>query len=157
LTQIEIATSGGCQIIDGYICSADGVKIKQKTSVCDENSDYKKPITYNEITDFVTTYMNQRKDSHADDFVNHIKVNFIDKGWQIKLIYLPKFFQFIIRALKDEKANFFRYYIDRRDYISEKLNIPLDVDEGYNINLQTDEYVESNFTEMIMNPIPKNY
>jgi hypothetical protein len=101
--------------------------------------------------------MNQKKDSHADDFVNHLKINFIDKGWQIKLIYIPKFFQFIIRALKDRKAHFFRYYLDRRDYISEKLNIPLDVSQEYNINLQTDEYVESNFTEMIMTPIPKKY
>lgn len=157
LTQIEIAQAGGCQIIDGYICGTDGVKIKEKTSVCDEKADYRKPITYNEIKDFVTTYMDQKKDSHADDFVNHLKVNYIDKGWQVKLIYIPKFYHFIIRALKDRKAQFFRYYLDRRDYVSEKLNIPLTVEDGYNINLQTDEYLENNFTEMIMTPIPKKY
>lgn len=89
--------------------------------------------------------------------MNHLKVNYIDKGWQVKLIYIPKFYHFIIRALKDRKAQFFRYYLDRRDYVSEKLNIPLTVEDGYNINLQTDEYLENNFTEMIMTPIPKKY
>jgi hypothetical protein len=157
LTQIELAQSGGCQIIDGFICNSDGVKIKEKTSVCDENSDYRSPITYDQITNTVTTFMDRKKNDHADDLIEHIKTNYINNGWSIELIYLKNFYSFFIRAIKNKHAQFFRYFLDRREYISEKLNLPLNINESYDPTLKTDAFDTSNLNEVLMTPIPKTY
>jgi hypothetical protein len=161
LTQIELAQSGGCQIIDGFICNSDGIKIKEKTSVCDENSDYRKPITYNEITNAVTVFMDLKKNDHADSFINYIETNYINQGWDVKLYFMVKISFFYIKATKENNKDvFFKYYLDRRDYLSDKLNIPIIVETNFSDSLLiTDKNLihNSNFLDVMSSPIPKTY
>jgi hypothetical protein len=161
LTQIELAQSGGCQIIDGFICNSDGVKIKEKTSVCDENSDYKSPITYDQITNTVTTFMDRKKDDHADDFVVYLRNKYLNQGWTLQLFYMEKFFLFYVKASKDDNETaFYRYYKDRKDYISNNLGIAITVENSIkNSDLfgNVDILVTSNLIESFSSPIPKTY
>ena len=165
LTQIEIAQAGGCQVINNYICNADGIKIKEASSTCKEGEQFLKPITSQEITQFVTNYIDERYNYYSDGFVEYINKNYKSKGWSIKLIYYSKIYFFYVEASKkyitlvnnvsteftDKK--FFKYYQNSKEYISEKLNVPITINNGYTFNEEPYNYVE--LSEAIsLNPIP---
>lgn len=157
LTQIEIAQEGGCQIIEDYICDASGEKIKKVSSLCDVTSEYSKPITKQELDGIVESFMNQKKDTHADNLIDHVKNNFINNGWIVELIYLEKFYSFFIRCVKNNYAYFFRYYWDRKEYISNGLNLPVIINNTFSPSLEVPSLTGTNLTQALMEPIPKNY
>lgn len=147
IAQIEIAQEGGCQLIDGYICNADGTKIKKASNICQPVKDYKVPITYNEIVTKVTDYMKMKYDEHSDAFATYIKNNFIDNGWNVFLIFYPKMYIFYVEAKKDTSREYIKYYQESRARVSEKLNIPITEKTGYFLENDSPE----NFRKMIEN------
>lgn len=137
-TQLEIAQTGGCQVINNYICNAEGIKIQQASSTCREGEQYLKPVTAQELQTFINNYIQVKYNNHSDGLISYIRREFINKGWTIKLIFYQKVYLFLIEAsrtvtTKDANGNnisytekkFIKYYYDQRDYISQKLNIPI--------------------------------
>lgn len=165
LTQIEIAQAGGCQVINNYICNADGVKIKEASSTCKEGEEFLKPITSEEITNFVTNYIDERYNYYSDGFVEYINKNYRSQGWTIKLIFYSKIYFFYVEASKvmtevingvntqytDKK--FFKYYQDSKEYISEKMGIPITVNSGFTFNEEPRNYGELS-EAIVLDPIP---
>jgi hypothetical protein len=165
LTQIEIAQAGGCQVIDNYICNADGIKIKEASSTCKEGEEFLKPISSQEITDFVTNYIQETYNDFSDGFIDYIIKTYRSQGWTIKLIFYSRIYFFYVEASKittrvvdgvntqftDKK--FFKYYQDSKEYISEKMAIPIIVNEGFVFDEEPYNYVE--LSEAIaLDPIP---
>lgn len=151
-TQIEIAQAGGCQVIDNYICTADGTKIKEASSTCKEGIEFLKPITSEELESFIVDFIQNVYKNHSEAFVQYIKTNFLNNGWNIKLIYYSTVYLFIVEASREttqvingenftytEKL-FKKYYQDQKEYISSRLGISL-----------------TNITDLIFDEIPQNY
>lgn len=165
LTQIEIAQAGGCQVINNYICNADGVKIKEASSTCKEGEEFLKPITSEEITNFVTNYIQERYNYYSDGFVEYINKNYRNQGWTIKLIFYSRIYFFYVEASKkyitlvnkvsteftDKK--FFKYYQDSKEYISEKMGIPITLNSGFAFEEEIRNYGELS-EAIVLDPIP---
>lgn len=165
LTQIEIAQAGGCQVIDNYICNADGIKIKEASSTCKEGEEFLKPITSQEITNFVTNFIQNKYNNYSDGFIEYINKNYKNKGWTIKLIFYSRIYFFYVEASKkyttlvkgvstqftDKK--FFKYYQDSKDYISQKMNIPITLNTGFTFEEEPLNYVELS-EAIVLDPIP---
>ena len=151
-TQIEIAQSGGCQVIDNYICTEDGTKIKEASSTCKEGDEFLKPITAEELENFIVNFIQTIYKNHSDSFITYVRRNFINKGWTVKLVFYSRVYLFLVEASKQttqvinnqnvtytEKI-FKKYYQDQKDYISSRLNIPI-----------------TTINDLIFDELPQNY
>ena len=135
--QIEVLQTGGCTIIDDYLCdTATGKKIKQFKNSC--NVKLSKPITYDEISTTVNTIIKIKKELHADSFIQYLKTNYIDKGWSVKLVYYSKLFIFYVELTKKQLVKgsetvyenlyeVIKYYSDTKEHISKQLDVSLTV------------------------------
>jgi hypothetical protein len=112
LLQIELNRSGGCQILDNYICDSDGVKIKKVQIVCPE--DYKfESITSENIVSKTLEIIDTGLLSHAEKFSNFLK----DKeknGWTLSLHYYTNFYLFYARLQKENSVEYYKYYQDTK-------------------------------------------
>lgn len=131
-TQIEIAQAGGCQVIDRYICNADGVKIKEASSTCFEGDKFLKPITAQEIGDFVNTFIFVKRQEHAQGFVDYLNREYKSKGWNLTSYYYSQTYFYYIEASRTAvppasgiEKKYFKYYHDQRNFVANALNIPL--------------------------------
>lgn len=151
-TQLEIAQAGGCQVIDNYICTADGTKIKQASSTCREGDQFLKPITPEELENYIVSFIQTAYKNHSEAFIKYIRENYINQGWNVRLLFYSRSSFFLIEASREttqvvdgqdvtytEKI-FKRYYQDQKEYISIRLGISLTV-----------------INDLIFNETPKNY
>lgn len=168
-TQIELAQNGGCQVIDRYICDSDGNKIKEASLNCREGEEYLKTITGQEITDFVTDFIFNKRKDHSDAFILFLRNEYISKGWTLESYFYSKTYFYYVEASKDRiifntttglssiytDKNYFKYYHDQKEYISQQLQIPLNVNDTWNLIL--DYSLPQNitaFTEAMLVNIP---
>jgi hypothetical protein len=161
LTQIEIAQSGGCQVIDNYICDADGNRIKQASATCKEGDEYLKPITAQEIVEYATNFIQNKYNKHADDFAEYVKRNFIDKGWEVNLLFYDKMYIFYVEATKNrrqenEEREYLKYYQNSRKHVSDKLGIPITIKNGYFLENDNPENFRKMINHFVLPSIP-NY
>lgn len=119
----DIQRAGGCQIIEDYICNADGVPIKKVSEAC-EGVDTT-PITSQEIISFVTLSYNQAIVNDTDGFIKFLQKEYIDKGWTVTLHTYADLPLFFARAYKGNDKKFYRYYYDQRDYVATALNLTI--------------------------------
>jgi hypothetical protein len=110
ITQTEVMQSGGTQIIDNYICDADGITIKESETVPILLSldltgqkpyqygaiyvppvsavleDLMKPIHPTEIITYVKSYVNDSKIQHIGYFVDFCYTYFLNKpNWSVNV------------------------------------------------------------------------
>lgn len=142
LTQIEIAQAGGCQIVDQYICNADGVKIKEASSTCFEGPEYLKPVSVQEISEFVNSYILRERQNEADGFIEYLRLEYKNKGWSLTSYFYSRTYFYYIEARKAKVAplsgfdvEYFRYYYDQKDYIATQLSIPLTQNNTLDLNI----------------------
>ena len=112
ITQTEVLQSGGTQVIDNIICTADGQPIRESKMVpimLSLDLTGKKPHQYgalnvppvsatlaqlmtpihpNEVIDFTNSYLKKAKSHHADQFVNFINTYFLHSSdlWRASLL-----------------------------------------------------------------------
>jgi hypothetical protein len=153
----EIQRVGGCQIIENYICTADGVPIQEVTTNC-EGIDTT-PIQTEEIVGFVLTYINNGIINDADAFVNFIKTNYISNGWAVTLHTFPSDLLFFARATKGSEIVYLRYYGDQKDYVSTALNIKITTFNTSDLIVSTSAIDTQNnidnFNNSLIKPIPR--
>ena len=135
ITQTEVRQSGGTQVIDNYICTADGtpIKLSETTPVLlslDLNG--KTPYKYGAITvppisssfedlmaiiypeevkSFVNDYMTNAKGRHAKEFANFIRYYLSDyKPTALNVYDQSKYL--VVNLTKNDKTLYLKYYSD---------------------------------------------
>lgn len=163
ITQIEIAQAGGCQVIEGFICNEDGIALKKASTNCREGEEFLKPVTQTEIINTVTTFIQNKQNLHSDAFVKYIQKTYIDKGWEVNLIYYSKMYMFYVEAIRNKGKNnetreYKKYYQDSKSYVSNKLNIPLTVIDDYIFRVENTDKGRENadklIQHLIVDPLP---
>jgi hypothetical protein len=104
LTQIELAQSGGCQVVDGYICNKDGIKIKEASSTCKEGDEYLQPIVADDIINKTKTFVQQKRELSADSFITYIQKKYLEDKttkWTLTLHSIDDIFVFYAQLEKD--------------------------------------------------------
>lgn len=135
----EVLQAGGCQIIDEYICNADGVPIKRTISKCPESLKTLEPLQPQEVVDFVTNKYNEKINEDILAFTDNVKKEYIDNGYVVRLITIKGMdYNFFAEAKKGKETKYLKYYSTDKEEVSRVLNIPITViDPFQNIgNLQ---------------------
>jgi hypothetical protein len=125
-TYAEVMQAGGCQIIENYICDADGIPIKQLQSNCTDFT----IIDPQEIVTFVNDRYAQKKKEDILALKEYLTINYINIGYTIYLKLITDFpYMFLIQA-KKQTGNivenlYIKYYYDDREEVSSVMGIPI--------------------------------
>lgn len=147
LLYTEVAQAGGSQVIENYICDADGVPIKQLdyTYPPDTVLDIIKP---EEVIDFVFSKYNSKKQEDVKSFYDYINDNFLKNGYTLELCQVDKFPYFIfLRLKKDDQTKYIKYHYDDRTELSVLFNKPI-------IYLPQKDATDSDLIEALQSNIP---
>lgn len=134
ITQTEVRQAGGTQVIDNYICTADGVPIKQSETVNAVLSldltgqkayqygaitvppisatfeELMKPIQPDEVINFVKSYVTGGRNASASDFVSYIKKYFPTYSTQVDAYKTP--LSLIVTLTNNTDTIYLKYYVD---------------------------------------------
>jgi hypothetical protein len=134
ITQTEVFQNGGSQIIDNYICTSDGTPIKLSETqnallsldltgqkaykygaitippIKQTVEELMKPMSDEEITTFVTSYISNAKDACAADFVTYIKKYFPTYSTQVDAYKTP--LSLIVTLTNNVDTIYLKYYVD---------------------------------------------
>ena len=160
ITQVELAQTGGCQVINGYICNSDGIPIIEASNTCKEGEEYTKPVLYEDVIEKTKNFIQKKKDEHADYFIQYVSKKYINnptEKWNVALIFYPNMYSFITELSSYKNGSnvmeYIKYYWDSKDYVSEKLKI--NITQRYTFPFNTENY--QNGIKMFENfsaPIP---
>ena len=125
-TYSEVMQAGGCQIIENYICDAEGIPIKQLKSNCIDFT----PIDPNEVVTFISEKYVQKKKEDILALKEYLTINYINLGYTIYLKLISELpYVFLIQARKPKGNTFenvyIKYYYDDREEVSNVMGIPL--------------------------------
>lgn len=154
IVQTEVRQSGGSQVIDNYICTADGTPIKESNlipAVLSLDLTGEKPYQYGAITvppvsasyedlmkiidpqevkDYVSQYVKISRARHANEFANFVKEYLGD--WEIVSLNVYKNLQIMLLVLKKaDDMIYLKYYADVSNEVGCFLGL-----ENYNLYLQ---------------------
>jgi len=175
LTQVELAQSGGCQVVDGYVCNKDGIKIKEASSTCKEGDEYLQPIVADDIIEKTKGFMQKKRETSADSFITYIQKKYLEDTtteWTVSLHCIEPMFIFYAKLNKNVdivttvdgkevkttkiESEFLKHYHDTKLYVSQKLNIPIQsmpksfsaegVENGTKLLLVLKEHIPNYFT-----------
>jgi hypothetical protein len=123
----EIVNAGGCKIVNGYICNAEGIPVQQASANCPVDANLER-ITPQEIKDFVNNLYATTFAKQSDAFVNEIKNDYLNKGWTLELTDMIFVSKFIAKLSKPGSDNIYiKYFYDQKEYVSKAFNMPLKV------------------------------
>ena len=125
----------GCHVTNGVLCDADGKEIPFYGKCETPDTEM---FTYDSITSYVTDVWLNALDKHANDFVDFLNENYLTKGWDIELHTLsdgdlekikkgggaPVFYVKLTKK-GESKPIYYKYYFDKKDYVSNALGKPL--------------------------------
>lgn len=152
----EIQRVGGCQIIENYICTEDGVPIQEVTTNCDGIDT--SPIEPEEVVGYIVTYISTRIINDADTFVNFLRSNYISNGWTVTLHTFVNDQLFFAKAVKGSETIYLRYYNDQKDYVADSLGLNVTTFSTTDLlgtdTISTQENVD-NFNNSLIKPIPR--
>lgn len=144
---LELQREGGCQVIENYICDADGNPIRELTNSCAQflNIDPTlieteetinlpsitiSPIQSTEVIEYVASLYSDAIQNHANKFITYIRKTYIEQNWNVSLYViedLPFFYVKAIQPTQSSTVTYLKYYYDQKDYVSLVLNIPIQV------------------------------
>ncbi len=147
IVQNEVLKAGGTQIINNYICDADG-NVKKESKMLPiilsldltgekgykygsidipaqkyNQEELLKRFTGDDITNFVETYVQLEKNNHSEYFVKFINTRFIPAGWTPVLRCHSKLNIFYVELSLDTKKVYLRYYDDVKENVAKLLGI----------------------------------
>jgi len=156
ITQTEVMQSGGTQIIDNYICDADGVTIKESETVpilLSLDLTGQKPYQYGainvppisatleqlmtpihptEVIDFVKSYVNGAKIEHIGYFVDFCFTYFLNKpNWSAEIVeyQIPKTCMVILSHRDNTGKVTMKVYLKYYSDVSKELACKLGVNQ----------------------------
>lgn len=147
IAQTEVLQAGGTQVIDNYICNADGQTIKESQTIpillsldLTGKTPYQfgaitippiqqtaeellKRFTPEDVKDFVKGYFSEQIENHAEYFVNFIKKHYIPAGWQLKLIFNSSSNVFYVEMTNGNKKIYLKYHPDVKEKVAKLFGI----------------------------------
>ena len=148
IAQTEVLQAGGTQVIDNYICDADGNTIKQSQTIpillsldLTGQSSYKfgaleippitdsveellKRFTPEDVKSFVNSYFTESTKEHAIYFVNFINTYFTPAGWTVSLKHQAMVDIFYVElSLGSSKKTFLKYHNDVKETVAKLFEI----------------------------------
>lgn len=147
LLYTEIAQAGGCQVIENYICDADGVPIKQLETTCPVGTTLD-IINPQEVVDFVFTKYNTKKTEDIQSFYDYINDNYIKNGFIAEICQIDKFPYFVFLRLKKENETIYKkYHYDDRTQLSILFKTPI-------IYIAQKDATDSDILEALQEDVP---
>jgi hypothetical protein len=156
ITQTEVRQNGGTQVIDNYICNADGVPIKKSETIpillsldLTGKKPYKygaitipplsatyeqlmEPINPNEVIEFVKKYVDTAKNEYAEYLIQFINKYY--NGWSASVSVYKTLKYIIVTLTKEDKTVYLKYYED----VANKVACLLGLNElKYILNFET--------------------
>jgi hypothetical protein len=155
IAQTEVLRAGGTQVIDNYICNADGQTIKESQTIpillsldltgktpyqfgaitippiTQTIEELLKRFTPEDVKDFVKRYFSEQIEEHAEYFVNFITKHYIPAGWQLKLIYNASSNIFYVEMTNRDKKIYLKYHPDVKEKVAKLFRI--DTINVYNV------------------------
>lgn len=127
VVQTEIQQAGGCQIIDQFICDADGKPLKSTTSTCvSAFSGVPLTVTPEFLRTYILSKMEDAKTKAADRFIAYLQNNYTQAGWNLSGVYHPDHQIFYIQATRPQSVTaYFKYFPDQQSYLVSKLGISI--------------------------------
>jgi hypothetical protein len=127
LVQVELIQSGGCQVVENYICDSDGNRIKKLEIQCPPNI-LNRSLTSNDIISRTQEIVTTTIENHAIDFSNQLKQK-IKEGWTVSLHFYKNFFIFYVKLVKDNRKEYIKYYQDSRNIVSRETGLLIQLRE----------------------------
>jgi hypothetical protein len=126
----ELVNSGGCKIVNGYICNQDGVPVAKATTNCinNINTEHIKP---KEIETFIQTSYDVAFKKESDSFINYVKTNYTNNGWILELIDMSQAIFVKLSKIGNDDV-IIKYFYDQKDYLSTSFNTPI---KTFSLNL----------------------
>jgi hypothetical protein len=182
VTQLEVKAQGGVKIINGFICDADGVPMKQANAVpimtsvgtgglniagyniptgLDENK-LMEPFTDTDVYDFVKSFISDKSQEQADAFVAYLQLHYPNADWDASLhaFEMPDFFYVQLDYKPKDKvitSVYLKYHAEMKDYVAKKLveigYIPLNSSIQYGVK----GFIENNAIMKIFIQTVPNY
>lgn len=123
VAELEFKRTGGCQVIEGYICDADGRKLKQATTYCPPNYQVTSYLSTAEIISKTVEIVKASVHKHAEGFANYIK-SLRENGWVDTLHVYKNFPIFYVKLTKNSEkdALYYKYYFDTREIVANLLD-----------------------------------
>jgi hypothetical protein len=181
ITQMEVGRSGGSQIVNNYICDADGNPIKQSstiplmTSVGNggvnilgydipkglDTTKLMKPLSMDEVFEFVQNYMIQQSQLHADAFITYLQTYYNpSQGWEYSLHAFknPPFFYVEVDHFtngKNDYTVYLKYHDNVQDYVAKKLSNLGFINSNASIDVRIGATFDNNaICRAFLTPIP---
>jgi hypothetical protein len=145
IVQSEVRQNGGTQVIDNYICTADGTPIKYSETVpillsidltgknpyqygaitippiTTSFEELMKPLFPEHVDEYVVNYISNKKSLHLNDFVNFINTYFKD---YTRSVYSYNSCSRILVVLEKETTKIYlKYYPDVVNELAKALNL----------------------------------
>jgi hypothetical protein len=151
ITQIEVAKAGGTQIINGYICDADGTP-KQASNIAPIQTtvgtgginlygfdipsnlnfnDLLTPITSDAVFSHIDNFITDQKTLHAQAFVQYLATYYPTPSWQCTLFStsIPPFFyvqlDFLVNGAVGQSV-YLKYHYDAAEIVLYQM-----IEQGY--------------------------
>ena len=182
VAQVEVKAAGGTQIIDKYICDADGNVKKESETIpilttvgsqgmkiygydIEGGLDPQKllePFKQTDVLDFVQGFISDKSKEHADDFITYLQLHYPRPIWKANLhaFKYPAFFYIGLDHVETGTVLgtvYLKYHPEMQDYIAQKLTeigyLPEDASIDVKINGTFDNNV---IAEIFLQSIP-NY
>ena len=147
IAQTEVLQAGGTQVIDNYICNADGQTIKESQTIpvllsldltgktpyqfgaitippiTESVEELLKRFTPEDVKDFVKGYFSEQIEEHAEYFVNFIKAHYIPAGWNVKLKFNVSSQIFYVEMTNGNKKIYLKYHSDVKEKVAKLFGI----------------------------------
>lgn len=151
LAQVEVLRSGGCQIIEDYICDSQGVQIKKMEVYCPPNFKMQ-PVQAEQVVKSTETFIKAELEKHAEEIIKYV-LEMREKGYTDSLHIYSAFPLFYIKLTKTEEDGtvttiYRRYYNDTRDYIASRLKRPIQTRSEFPATFDNEDHYKAMIQEL---------
>ena len=143
ITQLEVNQVGGSQIINNYICDADGNPIKQSLTApilttvgtggvnlygydipsgLDPN-ELLKTVTQEDVDNFVNQFIQDQSQTEADAFISYLQLNYPSSDWDASLHAFsnPSLFYVELSSKNNDQIVVLKYWDNVKEYVANQL------------------------------------
>jgi hypothetical protein len=121
---LAMLNAGGCQIINNYVCDADGFPIAESSYSCSNITLSGGRIQPNEVVTFVKNAFASATQNQADNFIAYIKNNYISNGYTVSLLQFTYIHSLIVQLNKNNSPTVsYKYFYDQADYLANQFNV----------------------------------
>jgi len=135
----EVSQAGGCQVIENYICDADGVPIQELSVNCPAGIKIE-TINPQEVIDYVNNTYTSFVEKDIDAFVSFILKTFGTGGYFLSANVLAEFPIFWITASTGNVEYYYKYPYQDKDKVAKRLGLTI---QEVDVTLLNSDFLKS--------------